>query len=75
MNVGADEVKKKLGLAIVGGGRGGIALLKLFHQETHLKIIGIADLRPDAPAIQYALTLSIPTTTDFKESATGEWNT
>ena len=65
--MGTKEEKKKLGLAIVGGGTGGLALLKLFHQETNLKIIGIADLSPEAPAIQYAKTLSIPTTTNFKE--------
>ncbi|HXC62681.1 MAG TPA: ATP-binding protein [Nitrospiria bacterium] len=56
---------KKLGLAIVGGGRGGLELLRLFHQEKGIEILGIADKRPEAPAIKFAQSVNIPTTTDF----------
>ena len=59
--------KKKLGLVIVGGGRGGLALLRLFYQEEGIEILGISDMRPEAPAIQYAQSVNIRTTTDFRQ--------
>ncbi len=73
MAVVAEEVvmptdqQKKLGLAIVGGGRGGLELLRLFHREEGIEILGVADKRLEAPAIKYAQSVNIPTTTDFRQ--------
>ncbi|MGH7273882.1 MAG: ATP-binding protein [Nitrospiria bacterium] len=59
--------QKKLGLAIIGGGRGGLELLRLFHRARGIEILGVADKRPEAPAIKYAQSVNIPTTTDFRQ--------
>lgn len=63
----STDQSKKLGLAIIGGGTGGLALLRLFHQEEGITIQGVADIRADAAAIKYARSLNILTTTDFKQ--------
>ena len=63
----SKDQSKKLGLVIVGGGRGGLAFLRLFAQEQGIEILGIADIHPEAAAIKYAQSLNIPTTTDFRE--------
>src|SRR5262249_2275009 len=57
---------------IVGGGNGGLAFLQLFHRGKDVEILGVADVRPDAPAINYAQSLGIPTTTDFRQLIKGD---
>ena len=47
-------------VAIVGGGRGGTALLELFHQIPTIELIGIADHDPKAPGLQRARELHLP---------------
>jgi len=64
--------RKKLRLAIVGGGRGGLDFLRLFHQGRDIEILGIADIRPEAPAIKYAQSIGIPTTIDFRQLIKGD---
>jgi signal transduction histidine kinase len=59
------DPQNKLGLAIIGGGQGGLALLRLFHQARGIEILGVADECPDALAIKYAQSMNIPTTSDF----------
>jgi signal transduction histidine kinase len=49
-------------VAIVGAGKGGIALLELLHQIPEVDIIGIADKDPQAPGLQRARDLSIHVT-------------
>lgn len=66
------DIRKKLGLAIVGGGRGGLDFLRLFHQGKDIEILGIADIRPEAPAIKYAQLIGVPTTTDFRQIIKGD---
>jgi FlaA1/EpsC-like NDP-sugar epimerase len=61
------EQHKKLGLAIVGGGQSSLELLRLFQQEKSIEILGVADKRPEAPAIKYAQSADIPTATDFRQ--------
>lgn len=51
-------------VAIVGAGRGGRALLDLFHQIPSIEIVGIADRDPDALGLQRARAYQIPVTTD-----------
>ena len=67
-----DDSQKKLRLAIVGGGRGGLDFLRLFHQGRDIHILGIADIRPEAPAIKYAQSVGVPTTTDFRQLIKGD---
>jgi len=49
---------------ILGGGRGGSALLEIFLDDQLVEVIGIADPSPDAPGIHLARSHSIPTYTD-----------
>ena len=51
-------------IAILGAGKGGIALLDLFTHLPEIKIVGIADKVESSPGILYARQLKIPTTQD-----------
>ncbi len=53
---------------IIGGGRGGHALLEMFNGDNLVKVIAIADTNPDAPGIQLAKRYRIPTYTDAIEA-------
>lgn len=46
-------------VAIVGAGKGGVALLELLHQIPDVYIVGITDKNPNAPGLQRARDLSI----------------
>lgn len=52
---------------IVGGGEGGALLLPILHEDKNIEILGIADIRNDAPALIKARELGIPTSCDYKE--------
>ncbi|MBI3811587.1 MAG: diguanylate cyclase [Nitrospirae bacterium] len=54
-------------LAIIGGGRGGKALVELLFTDPTVKIVGIADLNPKAPAMLLAKRLKIPHATDYRK--------
>ena len=47
-------------VAILGAGRGGTALLDLFHLIPSMEIIGISDRDPEAPGLARAKNLRIP---------------
>ena len=49
---------------IIGGGRGGHALLEMFMEDKLVNVVAIADLNSAAPGIQLARQLGIPTYTD-----------
>ncbi|MEX5217203.1 MAG: ATP-binding protein [Nitrospiraceae bacterium] len=49
-------------VAIVGAGKGGVALLELLHQIPDVDIVGITDKDPGAPGLQRARDLSIHVT-------------
>jgi two-component system, NarL family, sensor histidine kinase DegS len=57
-------------VAIIGGGRGGTALIEIFKKDPLVKILGIADVDPDAPGLKRARKLRIPTTTNFQKLVT-----
>ena len=59
--------QKELGLVIIGAGRGGLELLRLFHRARGIEILGVADKCPEAPAIKYAQSANLPTTADFRQ--------
>jgi signal transduction histidine kinase len=46
-------------IAIVGAGKGGIAVLELLHQIPGVEIVGIADRNPDAPGLKRARDLNV----------------
>lgn len=58
----AIEKLTPIKVAILGAGRGGIALLDLLHQIPSIEIVGITDRDPSAPGLQRALDLRIPVT-------------
>lgn len=53
-----------INIVILGGGKGGYALLELFSHLPSVKIMGIADIDPTAPALIYAEHLHIRVTHD-----------
>ncbi|MBI1912149.1 MAG: hypothetical protein HYS21_09115 [Deltaproteobacteria bacterium] len=57
-------------IAIIGAGRGGTALIQIFHKDPLVKILKIADENPKAPGLKLARELGIPTTTDFRKLLT-----
>jgi len=52
---------------IVGGGKGGRALLEMLVGDPTVTIAGIADVNPWAPGIDLARRLNVPIATDFRE--------
>jgi len=65
------SAKDVLKVALVGGGPGGLAVLKMFESDifTQLKakVIGVADINPEAPGFVYAKQKGLFTTTDYKD--------
>jgi transcriptional regulator with PAS, ATPase and Fis domain len=57
-------------VAIVGAGKGGRALLEMLVGDPTVTILGIADLSPWAPGIDFARRVNIGVTTDFRELVT-----
>jgi len=56
-------------ILILGGGKGGLALLGLFHQYRHwLWIAGMVDINAHAVAMQSARKAGIPTYTDIQQA-------
>ncbi|MBM7648121.1 PAS domain S-box-containing protein [Bacillus ectoiniformans] len=51
---------------IVGGGQGGLAVLKILKNSKILKIIGLADVNEQAPGFLYAKEKGIPTANNWK---------
>nr|WP_204617073.1 methyl-accepting chemotaxis protein [Desulforadius tongensis] len=54
-------------IGIIGGGRGGYAMLRAFKNIDQVHIMGIADIKEDAKGMQFAREIGIPTYTDFVE--------
>lgn len=57
---------KKTHVAIIGAGRGGSSLIEIFRSDALVRIVGVADVRPDAPGLRLARSLKIPTTGDYR---------
>jgi len=58
-------------VAIIGGGNGGTALIEILHKDRLVKIVGIADIHPDAPGMDLARRLKIPVTDDYQRLLAG----
>ncbi|MED3551101.1 sigma 54-interacting transcriptional regulator [Cytobacillus praedii] len=52
---------------IVGAGKGGSAILKIMKETEMLKVIAVVDCNPEAPGIEKAREVGIPTGTDWKQ--------
>jgi PAS domain S-box-containing protein len=52
---------------IVGGGKGGTAILKILHEVSLMKVIGITDLNEDAMGLRLAEEWGIPCGSDWRE--------
>ncbi|OQW31512.1 MAG: hypothetical protein A4E19_07820 [Nitrospira sp. SG-bin1] len=52
-------VPSPMRVAIIGAGRGGIALLDVLHQIGTVQIVGITDKNPSAPGLQRAQELNV----------------
>lgn len=54
-------------LAIIGAGRGGLALLQVLEDDSNIEVVAISDANPDAPALKLANSLSIPVCSSLNE--------
>lgn len=54
-------------VVIIGGGTGGSVLLPILHEDSEIKLMGIADIRQSAPAFKKARELGIPVYNDYRE--------
>ena len=57
-------------IVLVGAGQGGSALIEIFHKDPRVKIVGIADINPNAPALDRAKRLKIQTASDYHQLLT-----
>ncbi|MBA2873390.1 sigma-54 interaction domain-containing protein [Thermaerobacillus caldiproteolyticus] len=51
---------------IVGAGKGGTALLQILQKATIIQVVAVADINEQAPGIQLAQKMGIPTGTDWR---------
>ena len=62
---------KEFNVAIVGAGSGCLAIMDLLsvkgHRQLRMKLIGVADIDPEAPGIKRARALNIFTTSDYHD--------
>ena len=54
-----------MNIGIIGGGRGGLAVLSLLSSMPSIRVQWVADVQPDAPAMQLARKLGLQTLPDF----------
>jgi len=54
-------------VAIIGGGRGGKALLEIFAQDTLARIIGLAEIKPRTSGTKLAGLLCVPVLRDYRD--------
>ena len=70
-SIRGHETEAPLRVAIVGGGKACYDLLRILD-ENHLsgpnmKVLGVADINPQAPGLVYAAKLNLFATTNFEE--------
>lgn len=54
-------------VAIVGAGKAGSALLPILYEYSDIKVVGVADIKEDAPGIIIAKQRKIPIFSDYRE--------
>ena len=55
-------------ILVIGAGRGGTAMLELFNDDPLIRVVGIVDVNPLAPALAIAKKLNILNYTDLAEA-------
>ncbi|MEJ2635010.1 MAG: sigma 54-interacting transcriptional regulator [Calditrichia bacterium] len=61
------DSKENIRLLLIGAGRAGSMLLRLFGNDLSLDIAGVADVNPDAPGLKIAREMGIPTCADYQK--------
>jgi transcriptional regulator with PAS, ATPase and Fis domain len=54
-------------IILIGAGRGGRALVELFHKDPSIEIVGVADKDEGAPGIVLARELGLPVATNYRK--------
>jgi transcriptional regulator with GAF, ATPase, and Fis domain len=54
-------------ILLIGAGQAGTSLLEMFLQDPSITIVGVVDVKPEAPGLLLARRLRIPRGSDFKE--------
>jgi transcriptional regulator with PAS, ATPase and Fis domain len=54
-------------IILIGAGRGGRALVELFHQDPGVEIVGVADKDEGAPGIVLARELGLPVASNYRK--------
>lgn len=54
-------------IVIIGGGAGGVSMVKVFNALPEVNILGVVDVRSDAPGIVLANNLGIKTSNDMND--------
>lgn len=67
MVISQKSTAAKTRVLIIGAGKGGMALLKLFGSDPAVEIVGIADVNPRAPGLREAKKANIPVAADFRQ--------
>lgn len=62
------EIQHRQRILVIGAGRGGTAMLDLFLIDPLIKIVGIIDANPQAPALAIAEKHGIPSFTNLTEA-------
>src|SRR5437879_7273666 len=62
--VSVEALPGTIRVLIIGGGKGGKALLELFTCGQGVQVVGMADVNPQAPGLALAQNLGIPTSHD-----------
>jgi PAS domain S-box-containing protein len=66
-NPRSEKDTRPLNAAIVGGGKGCVSIMEMVEEGTlqdfPMRILGVADINPDAPGIHHARELGIPVVT------------
>ena len=60
------QTDDKMRVLIVGGGLGGKAMLELFAESEDVLVVGLVDVKGDAPGIEMAEELGVPTSNTWK---------
>ena len=54
-------------VVIIGAGRGGTALMEIFANDPLVRIVGVADISPEAPGLGLARRLRIRVTRNYRQ--------
>ncbi len=54
-------------VAIIGGGKGGTALIEIFAEDPLVRVVGLAEIRAGTRGIRIAKRLKIPVTKNYKD--------